>query len=86
MQPASQAEDPTTGSHSPRSKTGTVLGEMADLSLTSPSQPGPRENETQQSVSTSVLLVVGARLHRESLPLQVEELGPSPPLPHPGRV
>ena len=48
MQPASQAEDPTAGSHSPRSKTGMVSGEMADLSLTSPSQPGPREDETQQ--------------------------------------
>ena len=48
MQPASQAEDPTAGSHSPRSETGTVSGEMADLSLTSPSQPGPGEDETQQ--------------------------------------
>ena len=48
MQLASQAEDPTAGSHSPRSETGTVLGEMADLSLTSPSQPGPREDKTQQ--------------------------------------
>ena len=48
MQPASQAEDPTAGSHSPRSETGMVLGEMADLRLTSPSQPGPREEETQQ--------------------------------------
>ena len=48
MQPASQSEDPTTGSHSPRSETGMVLGEMADLSLTSPSQPGPGEDETQQ--------------------------------------
>ena len=47
MQPASQSEDPTTGSHSPRSKTGTVSGEMAKLSLTSPSQPGPGEDETQ---------------------------------------
>ena len=48
MQQASQSIDPTTGSHSPRSKTGTVSGEMADLSLTSPSQPGPGEDETQQ--------------------------------------
>ena len=48
MQPASQTKDPTTGSHSPRSETGTVSGEMADLSLTSPSQPGPGEDETQQ--------------------------------------
>ena len=48
MQLASQSKDPTTGSHSPRSETGTVLGEMANLSLTSPSQPGPGEDETQQ--------------------------------------
>ena len=48
MQLASQAEDPTTRSHSPRSETGTVLGEMANLSLTSLSQPGPGEDETQQ--------------------------------------
>ena len=47
MQPASQPEDPAAGSHSPRSKTGMVLGEMADLSLTSLSQPGPEEDETQ---------------------------------------
>ena len=48
MQLASQSEDPTAGSHSPGSETGTVLGEMADLSLTSLSQPGPGEDETQQ--------------------------------------
>ena len=48
MQPASQSVDPTAGFHSPRSETGTVSGEMADLSLTSPSQPGPGEDETQQ--------------------------------------
>ena len=48
MQLASQSEDPTAGSHSPRSETGMVSGEMADLSLTSPSQPGPGEDETQQ--------------------------------------
>ena len=47
MQPASQPEDPATGSHSPRSETGTVLGEMAELCLTSPSQPGHKEDETQ---------------------------------------
>ena len=47
MQPASQPEDPAAGSHSPRSETGTVSGEMAKLSLTSPSQPGPEEDETQ---------------------------------------
>ena len=46
MQLASQPEDPAAGSHSPRSKTGTVSGEMAELSLTSPSQPGPEEDET----------------------------------------
>ena len=48
MQLASQAKDPTAGSHSPRSETGTVSGEMANLSLTSPSQLGPGEDETQQ--------------------------------------
>ena len=48
MQPASQSEDPITGSHSPRSETGTVSGGMANLSLTSPSQPGSGEDETQQ--------------------------------------
>ena len=46
MQPASQPKDPAAGSHSPRSKTGTVSGEMAELSLTCPSQPGPEEDET----------------------------------------
>ena len=48
MQQASQSVDPTAGSHSPRSEAGTVSGEMADVSLTSPSQPGPGEDETQQ--------------------------------------
>ena len=49
MQQASQPNvDPTAGSHSPRSEAGTVSGEMAKLSLTSPSQPGPGEDETQQ--------------------------------------
>ena len=47
MQLASQPEDPVTGSHSPRSETGTVSGEMAELCLTSPSQPGHEEDETQ---------------------------------------
>ena len=47
MQPASQPKDPAAGSHSPRSETGTVLGEMAELSLTSLSQSGPEEDETQ---------------------------------------
>ena len=48
MQQASQSKDPTAGSHSPRSEAGTVSGEMVDLSLTSPSQPEPGEDETQQ--------------------------------------
>ena len=48
MQQASQPIDPTAGSHSPRSEAGMVSGEMAELSLTSPSQPGPGEDETQQ--------------------------------------
>ena len=48
MQQASQPVDPAAGSHSPRSKAGTVSGEMTELSLTSPSQPGPEEDETQQ--------------------------------------
>ena len=47
MQPASQPKDPAAGSHSPRSETSTVSGEMAELSLTSPSQPGLQEDETQ---------------------------------------
>ena len=48
MQQASHPADPTTGSHSPRSETGTVSGDMAELSLTSPCQPGPEDDETQQ--------------------------------------
>ena len=48
MQQVSQPVDPAIGSHSPRSEAGTVSGEMAELSLTSPSQPGSGENETQQ--------------------------------------
>ena len=48
MQQASQPVDPAAGSHSPRSKAGMVSGEMAELSLTSLSQPGPGEDETQQ--------------------------------------
>ena len=48
MQQASQPVDPAAGSHSPRSEAGMVSGEMAELSLTSPSQPGPGEDETQQ--------------------------------------
>ena len=48
MQQASQPVDPIAGSHSPRSEAGMVSGEMAELSLTSPSQPGPEDDETQQ--------------------------------------
>ena len=48
MQQASQPVDPTAGSHSPRSEASTVSEEMAELSLTFPSQPGPEEDETQQ--------------------------------------
>ena len=48
MQQASQPVDPATGSHSPRSEVGMVSGEMAELSLTSPSQPGPEDDKTQQ--------------------------------------
>ena len=48
MQQASQPVNSAAGSHSPRSEAGTVSGEMAKLSLTSPSQPGPGEDETQQ--------------------------------------
>ena len=48
MQPAPQSEGPTDGPHSPRSEAGTVLGEMAGLSLNPSSQPGPGEDETQQ--------------------------------------
>ena len=46
MQPAPQPEDPVAGSHSPRSETCTVLGEMAELCLTSPNHPGHEEDET----------------------------------------
>ena len=46
MQPASQPEGPTAGSHSPRSEAGTVLGGMAELSIASPSQPKLAEGET----------------------------------------
>ena len=46
MQQTPQPEDPAAGSHSPRSKTGTVSGGMAELCLTSPNHPGPEEDET----------------------------------------
>ena len=39
MQPAPQPRDPVTVSHSPWSEVGTFSGEMAELSLASPSQP-----------------------------------------------
>ena len=48
MQQASQPVDLAVGSHSPRSEAGTVSGEMAELRLTSQSQPGPGEDETPQ--------------------------------------
>ena len=46
MQPASQPEGLVAGSHSPRSEAGTVSGEMAGLSIISPSQPELTEGET----------------------------------------
>ena len=52
MQQAPQPEDPVAGSHSPRSKTGAVLGGMAKLCLTSLSHPGHEEDETPPQVST----------------------------------
>ena len=48
MQGTPQPEDPVAGSHSPRSETGMVFGGMAGLCLTSPSHPGPEEDETPQ--------------------------------------
>ena len=46
LQETPQPEDPAAGSHSPRSETAMVLGGMAELCLTSPSHPGPEEDET----------------------------------------
>ena len=46
MQPASQPEGPAAGSHSPRREAGMVSGEMAELSIASPSHPEPAEGET----------------------------------------
>ena len=43
-----QPEDSATRSHSPRSETAAVSGGMAELRLTSPSHPGPEEEETPQ--------------------------------------
>ena len=46
MQPASQSGGPAAESHIPRSEAGTVSGEMAGLSIASPSQPELAEDET----------------------------------------
>ena len=73
MQPASQPKDPAAGSHSPRSETGTVSGEMAELCLTSPSQPGHEEDE-DPTVSLYPPI------------LQFEVLNLSPPSPRQGEV
>ena len=43
-----QPEDPAAGSRSLRSKTAMISGGMAELCLTSPSHPGPEEDETPQ--------------------------------------
>ena len=40
----------------------------------------------RESLLVLDLAALGARLNRESLPLQVEVLDPSPPSPRPGRV
>ena len=48
MQQATPPGDPVAGSHSPHSEAGTVSGEMAELSLTSPGPPGLGEDETPQ--------------------------------------
>ena len=40
----------------------------------------------RESLLVLDLASLGARLHRESLPLQVEVLDPSPTSPHLGRV
>ena len=48
LQETPQPEDPATGSHSPRSETTMVIGEMAKLCLTSPSHPGTEEDGTPQ--------------------------------------
>ena len=46
MQPASLSEGPATGSHSPRSEAGMVLGELAELSIASPSRTEPVGDKT----------------------------------------
>ena len=48
MQPALLSGGPTAGSHSPRSEAGTVSGELAELSIASPSQTEPRGDKTPQ--------------------------------------
>ena len=48
MQPALLSRGPTAGSHSPRSKAGTVSGELAGLSIASLSQTEPVGDETPQ--------------------------------------
>ena len=48
MQPALLSRGPAAGSHSPRSEAGTVSGELAGLSITSPSQTEPVGDETPQ--------------------------------------
>ena len=53
MQQATPPGDSTAGSHSPHSEAGTISGEMAELSLTSPGPPGLGEDETPQWCSTS---------------------------------
>ena len=60
-----------------------VSGEMAKLSLISPSQPGPEEDETQPRVSTSA----GSHSPRSETSVVLGELAelslisPSPPGP-----
>ena len=48
MQPALLSGGPATRSHSPRSEAGTVSGELAELSIASPSQTKPGGDETPQ--------------------------------------
>ena len=43
MQPALLSGDPAAGSHNPRSEAGMVSGELAELSIASPSQTEPGE-------------------------------------------
>ena len=48
MHPALLSRGPVAGSHSPRSEAGTVSGELAGLSITSPSQTKPVGDKTPQ--------------------------------------